>query len=135
MKPEYTKLKPFDRRPQRGWWAPGSYMRQCYKCKVNFTGAKHSHMCADCAYAIPEEPADKAENPVSDTPRTDSEKQRFILEDNLDDTEMVPSKFCETLEKELNAANARIKKLEGIILELTAAGNCVEGNRKEKGLA
>lgn len=40
---------------------------------------------------------------MSETPRTDYEKQRFILEDELDDVEMVPSKFCEQLERELSA--------------------------------
>ncbi len=66
-------------------------------------------------------------NQMSDTPRTDSEKQRFILEDNLDDTEMVPSEFCEKLERELNAANERIKQLEADAYKSTQKIQRLEG--------
>lgn len=166
-------LKPFDSRPQRGWWAPGSYMCQCYKCKVNYTGAKHSHMCADCAYAIPEEKVE-VEKPTGETPRTNAVAYD-VGGHQHEDGAIVESRFSRKLECELNAANerikalessgtstsqfgeieplpsdyfrtqlekanARIKKLEGVILELTAAGNCVENDKltlrnwlKEKG--
>jgi hypothetical protein len=39
-----------DSRPQRGWWAPGLYMRSCIKCHERFLGDKRAGWCADCAY-------------------------------------------------------------------------------------
>ena len=52
---------------------------------------------------------------MSDTPRTDAEEKRFILEENLDDVAFVPSKFTRQLERELTAANERIKRLENAL--------------------
>ena len=40
-----------DKRPKRGWWAPGMYMRQCVKCLSWFLGDKRAGYCADCAYS------------------------------------------------------------------------------------
>lgn len=40
-----------DKRPQRGWWAPGGYFQKCHSCGENFAGDKRSGTCADCAYA------------------------------------------------------------------------------------
>lgn len=39
-----------DSRPQRGWWAPGSYMNCCVECGEAFIGDKRAGSCADCAY-------------------------------------------------------------------------------------
>ena len=46
-----------DKRPQRGDWAPGGYACHCVKCCCAYSGDKRSTMCADCAYAMPEEKA------------------------------------------------------------------------------
>lgn len=46
-----------DKRPQRGCWAPGGYACHCVKCFCAYSGDKRSTMCADCAYAMPEEKA------------------------------------------------------------------------------
>lgn len=39
-----------DKRPQRGGWAPGSYINRCQKCGEEFIGDKRAWTCADCAY-------------------------------------------------------------------------------------
>lgn len=44
-----------DKRPQRGAWAPGGYSCHCLKCFCAYLGDKRSTMCAECAYAAPEE--------------------------------------------------------------------------------
>lgn len=40
-----------DSRPQRGFWAPGSYLNKCVLCECGFIGDKRAQLCADCAYA------------------------------------------------------------------------------------
>lgn len=40
-----------DERPQKGMWAPGTYMCTCSSCKSQFIGAKRALTCANCAYA------------------------------------------------------------------------------------
>jgi hypothetical protein len=50
-----------DQRPKRYGWAPGSYLNHCHGigCKdledSTFIGDKRAIMCADCAYALPDE--------------------------------------------------------------------------------
>lgn len=44
-----------DKRLQRGAWAPGGYACRCVKCSCSYSGDKRSTMCAECAYAAPEE--------------------------------------------------------------------------------
>jgi chromosome segregation ATPase len=39
-----------DERPQKGAWAPGSYMRKCYTCSKGFIGGQWAYTCANCAY-------------------------------------------------------------------------------------
>lgn len=39
-----------DSRPQKGWWAPGSYLGKCKICGDDFIGDKRAGWCADCAY-------------------------------------------------------------------------------------
>jgi len=39
-----------DRRPARGWWAPGGYSNKCLQCGDYFVGDKRAGHCADCAY-------------------------------------------------------------------------------------
>ena len=39
-----------DKRPQKGWWAPGNYTNTCNKCHLEFTGDKRAGCCAPCAY-------------------------------------------------------------------------------------
>ena len=39
-----------DKRPQRGWWAPGDYICFCTLCRKTFIGDKRAGWCADCAY-------------------------------------------------------------------------------------
>lgn len=40
-----------DDRPQKGMWAPGTYMCTCTSCKNQFIGAKRALTCSACAYA------------------------------------------------------------------------------------
>lgn len=49
---------------------------------------------------------------MSDTPRTDKKSVRFSSLCAPDDARWVPSNFARQLERELNAANERIKRLE-----------------------
>lgn len=56
--PFSTKL---DTRPKRFGWAPGSYYCKC-QCGADFIGDKRAIMCADCAYALPDNP--KAASPT-----------------------------------------------------------------------
>ena len=56
-----------DSRPQRGWWAPGSYMNKCVECGEGFIGDKRAGSCADCAYR--EAAADSAKAPVESETR------------------------------------------------------------------
>ena len=57
--PKFTRRPPdwsclvADKRPARGWWAPGDYMNTCRKCGKGFVGDKRAVHCADCAYAGP----------------------------------------------------------------------------------
>ena len=51
-----------DSRPQRGWWAPGSYLNKCLSCGEKFIGDKRAGSCADCAYR--EAAAESAQPPV-----------------------------------------------------------------------
>jgi hypothetical protein len=50
-----------DERPKRFGWAPGSYLNNCHGagCKDledrTFIGDKRAIMCADCAYAMPDQ--------------------------------------------------------------------------------
>lgn len=53
-----------DSRPQRGWWAPGSYMNKCVECGEGFIGDKRAGWCADCAYR--EAAAESEKPPVAD---------------------------------------------------------------------
>jgi hypothetical protein len=39
-----------DRRPQKGFWAPGYYTCECVKCRTHFIGDKRCKHCAPCAY-------------------------------------------------------------------------------------
>lgn len=67
---------------------------------------------------------------MSDTPRTDAvayDVGGYQHEIGA----IVESYFARQLERELNAANDRVKKLEGVIVELTAAGNCVERDKNQ----
>jgi hypothetical protein len=50
-----------DDRPQKGWWAPGSYINQCRRCYEYFVGDKRAGICADCAYQSPHAPASATE--------------------------------------------------------------------------
>ena len=52
---EDAKPLPFDsdKRPQRGFWAPGYYSCKCMKCGREYTGDKRSKECSDCAYSDP----------------------------------------------------------------------------------
>ena len=53
---------------------------------------------------------------MSKTPRTDStEKHAYEFDDDM--TPVCESKFARELERELNAANARIKRLEDALIE------------------
>jgi hypothetical protein len=63
-------------------------------------------MCADCAYTIPEE------NAVSTSEFGGSEPLGV-----------------DYYKAQLEEARERVKKLEGVILELTAAGNCVQSDK------
>jgi hypothetical protein len=48
--PAYWRMmKEKDIRPQKDWWAPGDYTRQCKKCKNYFLGDKRAGTCAPCA--------------------------------------------------------------------------------------
>jgi hypothetical protein len=48
-----------DDRPQRFGWAPGKYMNKCFECGAGFIGDKRARQCADCAYALTDEEAQK----------------------------------------------------------------------------
>lgn len=48
-----------DDRPQRFGWAPGNYCNECMECDAKFIGDKRAHQCADCAYALTDEEAQK----------------------------------------------------------------------------
>ena len=39
-----------DKRPKKGWWAPGGYMNKCHICKSIFIGDKRAGHCSDCEY-------------------------------------------------------------------------------------
>jgi len=39
-----------DKRPHKGWWAPGGYICKCALCGDDFIGDKRAGHCADCAY-------------------------------------------------------------------------------------
>lgn len=53
IRPEERSCLPADKRPARGWWAPGDYMNTCRKCGKGFVGDKRAGHCADCAYSEP----------------------------------------------------------------------------------
>lgn len=55
------KMKPYDPRPQRFGWAPGTYLNTCRECKQSFEGDKRASMCADCAYSITPEYIERPE--------------------------------------------------------------------------
>lgn len=97
-----------DKRPQRGAWAPGGYACHCVKCYSSYSGDKRSTMCADCAYSMPDEKA------VSTSEFGGSEPLGI-----------------DYYKAKLEEARERVKKLEGVILELTAAGNCVEREKNQ----
>lgn len=107
-----------DKRPQRGGWAPGGYACHCVKCFCAYSGDKRSTMCADCAYVMPEEKAVS----TSDTPRTDACEVRFSTLFAGEDAMWVPSKKAREIERELNAANERIKQLDKSITGETSDG-------------
>jgi hypothetical protein len=44
-----------DERPQKGCWAPGDYLSECFTCKNMFLGDKRAMECANCAYKEQEE--------------------------------------------------------------------------------
>lgn len=48
-----------DSRPQRGAWAPGSYLSRCHVCQEQFIGDKRAYSCADCAYGLPQVEPDR----------------------------------------------------------------------------
>jgi hypothetical protein len=48
---DWTKVRQ-DTRPQKGWWAPGGYIRVCYKCGQGFIGDKRAGHCSDCEYGV-----------------------------------------------------------------------------------
>lgn len=54
ISPEPALIKPLDDRDAMGGWAPGNYFCTCHFCACRFTGAKRSHVCADCAYGAAE---------------------------------------------------------------------------------
>jgi hypothetical protein len=66
-----------EERPQRFRWAPGDYLFKCRDCKHNggkdrtCIGDKRAIMCADCAYALPDdhEPTDMATDKHAQTVR------------------------------------------------------------------
>lgn len=39
-----------DKRPKKGFWAPGDYQNKCLDCGERFIGDKRAAMCANCAY-------------------------------------------------------------------------------------
>ncbi len=65
---------------------------------------------------------------MSDTPRTEAQVKSFDSEEW--GFNFVEVEFAERLERELNAAKELIKKREQIILELTAAGNCLRHDKE-----
>lgn len=56
-----TPLKDYkrDSRPQRFGWAPGNYCATCLECDAKFIGDKRALQCADCAYALTDEEAQR----------------------------------------------------------------------------
>lgn len=47
---DFSHLGKIDKRPQKGWWAPGNYIQKCALCGEDFIGDKRAGWCADCAY-------------------------------------------------------------------------------------
>lgn len=72
---------------------------------------------------------------MSDTPMTDDASWHCRTPGNPVGADVVYKSFASNLERELNAAKALIKKREQIILELTAAGNCVESDKNNLAIA
>lgn len=56
-----TALRDYKRddRPQRHGWAPGNYCNTCWDCDAAFIGDKRARQCADCAYALTDDEAQK----------------------------------------------------------------------------
>lgn len=104
-----SKVWNADTRLALAGWAPGHYLRKCFKCQLTFLGDKRALACAPCAYN--DKPKMKA-NPLTDhitiTVRK-SERDEKITETERPETVRLEITMrvleLHTIEREVNKAD------------------------------